>query len=239
MTQYVFKRTEKKYIVTANQYKKLYEHIKKYMTADEYGKYKICNIYFDTEDYSLIRASVEKPLFKEKLRLRSYGVPNENTKVFLEIKRKFKGVVYKRRVSLPYCEMMHYLNRDARFQASGQVFNEIDYFMNFYHPEPKVYLSYDRIAFCGKDNKNLRITFDSNICFRQYDLELVKGDYGSFLLPDDKFIMEVKTDAAMPLWLCQAMNEYMIYPISFSKYGNVYKNIIKNNEVCSNVYKYN
>lgn len=222
-TCYVFQRTEKKYLLNEQQYKALLDTINRFMDPDAYGKYSICNLYFDTDDYTLIRKSIEKPVFKEKLRLRSYGVPEDGQKVFLEIKRKIKGVVFKRRVSLPYQAMMRYIETGVRSDCDGQVFREIDYFMRLYHPKPMLFLSYDREAYKGRQDKGLRVTFDTNICFRQKTLDLQAGVYGSQLLESGCRLMEIKTTGAMPVWLCEALSALKIFPCSFSKYGMVYK----------------
>lgn len=227
-TQLVFKRTEKKYLVDSEQYNNLIESIKENMLSDEYGKYTICNIYFDTQNFDLIRNSIEKPVFKEKLRLRSYGVPTQDSLTFLEIKRKYKGTVYKRRISLPYCDMMDALSNGEFNFADNQVTKEIEYFIKYYSVVPKVFLAYDREAYKGVKDKGLRITFDTNIRSRETELELSRGDYGELLLNEDLRIMEIKTDLAMPIWLCEALNQNKIYPTSFSKYGNVYKSKLVN-----------
>lgn len=222
-TNYVFERVEKKYLLTKEKYQALLKAIEPYMAQDEYGMHTICNIYYDTPTYDLIRTSIEKPKYKEKLRLRSYGRPNKKDTVFIEIKKKYKGVVFKRRVSLMLEEAERYLNSGIKPKKENQIFKEIDYFMAFYKPIPKVYLAYDRIAYFGKADSNIRITFDHHIRSRQGDLSLGKGDYGDFLLDNNEYLMEIKVPLAMPLWLVHTLSELEIYPTSFSKYGNVYK----------------
>lgn len=226
--QTVFKRKEKKYLVTEEQYKRLLETLHGVMQPDEYGQYTICNIYFDTADDALIRRSIEKPVFKEKLRARSYGIPTEQSKVFLEIKRKFKGEVYKRRVSLSYKELQTYLQTGVHPPKQAQIFSELDYFLRLYKPMPKLYLAYDRVAFKGVEEPGLRITFDSNIRFRRTQLHLGDGDFGEMLLAPGENVMEIKSDGAMPLWLCTLLNSMALYPTSFSKYGKVFQKQIEN-----------
>lgn len=226
--QTVFKRREKKYLVTKAQAEQIWAVLSDVMQPDEYGQYTICNIYFDTEDDALIRRSIEKPVFKEKLRARSYGIPTEQSKVFLEIKRKFKGVVYKRRVSLSYKELQTYLQTGRHPPKQAQIFSELDYFLQFYKPVPKLYLAYDRVAFKGIDEPGLRITFDSNIRFRRTQLYLGDGDFGAMLLDPELYVMEIKSDGAMPIWLCTLLNSMQLYPISFSKYGKVFQKQLQN-----------
>ena len=218
-----FERSEKKYLITTAQYTALREVLDKRMTADKYEQYTVCNLYFDTDHNDLIRRSIEKPRYKEKLRLRSYGVVADDDKVFLEIKKKYKGVVYKRRIVLPYGEAKAYLYDGIPPRETGQIFREIDYFIKFYHAFPKLYLSYDRVALCGVgEEKGLRVTFDRNIQSRTYDLDLSIPPSGEQLLTPDQWLMEIKAPGAVPLWLSEALTRLAIYPNSFSKYGKVY-----------------
>lgn len=222
-TQEIFKRYEKKYLLTRTQANELQQMWKERMCADEYGRYPICNIYYDTEDFQLIRTSIEKPVYKEKLRLRSYGVPRQEDAVFLELKKKYKGIVYKRRASLKLEEAVRYLNEGEEPRQFGQILREIDWFCHLYHPVPKVFLSYDRVAYFGLEDPNLRITLDDNIRWRDTILDLSKGNWGSPVLAQDKILMEIKIPGSMPLWLSSALSELCIFPVSFSKYGTCYK----------------
>lgn len=229
--QTVFKRYEKKYMLNQSQYEQLTAVINRYMQIDQYGKHTICNIYFDTDDYRLIRTSIEKPKYKEKLRLRSYGIPTLDSKVFLEIKKKFDGIVYKRRISFPLRDAYTYLADGTYSRENTQIKKEIDYFLSFYHPVPKMYIAYDRIAYFCEEDSNFRITFDSNIRYRKDDLLLEHGDHGDVLLGEDMHLMELKIAGAIPLWLVKTMSELKIYPTSFSKYGTIYKKLFTEGEV--------
>lgn len=228
MAQMVFKRYEKKYIITEEQFKAFTEKTSHRLKTDQYGKHTICNIYFDTDNYSLIRESIAKPVYKEKLRLRSYGIPTAGSRVFLEIKKKFKGVVYKRRVAMTLDEAYDYIyNRNCPEQS--QILSEIDYFMDFYNPHPKVYLAYDRIAKFDELDENTRVTFDTNVRWRDGDIGLENGDDGDVMFGNGKYIMEIKIADAMPLWLADVLDELKIYPMSYSKYGNCYLNYLSKN----------
>lgn len=219
----VFRRVEKKYLLTKKQYNSLMKELKKYIEVDTYDYSTICNIYFDTEDYLLINRSIEKPKYKEKVRLRSYGIPSKDSKVFLEIKKKYKGIVSKRRIAVPLKEIYIYLQTGKYPNCNEQIMNEIDYCFKFYKLKPKVFLAYDRYAYKSIDNNNFRITFDTNIRSRTEDLYLENGDKGKLLFNDGEYIMEVKTLDAYPLWFVNILSSLKIYPTSFSKYGNVYK----------------
>ncbi len=225
---YIFKRIEKKYFVSPEQIESLMNKIKDLVEPDKHGVSTICSLYLDTPDFLLIRNSIEAKTYKEKLRLRSYGTPENQDKVFLEIKKKFKGVVYKRRVSLPLCKAIKYIDTLEKPDDS-QIMREIDYAMNFYnHPKPRMLISYKRMAYFAKDDENVRITFDSAVRYRTENLDLSDGDYGTKILPDDVIIMEIKTSGAMPLWLSKSLDECKIFPTSFSKYGTSYKhNLLK------------
>jgi hypothetical protein len=195
MAQTVFERIEKKYLLTAEQYAALAPRLAARMQPDAYGRYTIGNIYYDTPDYALIRASLAGPVYKEKLRLRCYGTPCADSTVFLELKKKYRGVVYKRRASMPLAAAEEYLAggaapalpRPEPAAPSGaqppaadpaQILREMDYFLSFYHPEAKVCLSYDRTAFFCPEEPELRVTFDENIRWRTWDMTLAAGAAG-------------------------------------------------------------
>lgn len=224
----IFERYEIKYLISADQRKKIMNAMAPYMRGDEYGKSTICNLYFDTPDYYLIRQSIEKPVYKEKLRVRSYGPAKPGSKVFVELKKKYRDVVYKRRVSLPERDAMFYLGSDLTGGLPGQIGSEIDYFRFFYRDlAPKVYISYDREAFYAKDDDTFRVTFDENIQWRDYDLSLTPKPYGEAILQPGQSLMEIKVSSAMPLWMVKALSDNHIYKTSFSKYGRAYEAIHK------------
>lgn len=227
----VFNRYEHKYILNKETFEKVIKVMDTHMELDSHNQnhdtYTIANIYFDTEDDFLIRTSCEGPKYKEKLRLRSYGVPEKSSKVFLEIKKKYNGIVNKRRTTLKLDEAYDFVRTgDAPQQKdymNTQVVHEIEYFLHFYNLKPKVYLAYDRIAYFEKGNPDLRISFDQNIRSRRYDVHLEDGDYGENLTNDDIYIMEIKTSLAKPLWLTNMLTEFNIKRSSFSKYGTEFK----------------
>ena len=223
MAQTVFNRYEKKYLMPESIYLELRNRLKPYMQTDEYGLHTICNIYYDTPDFELIRRSIEKPVYKEKLRLRSYGIPKMDSTVFLEVKKKYQKVVNKRRIPLTLQEAYDYVEKGIRPQKESQILNEIDFFLKRDPLQRGVYLAYDRIALFQKDDHDFRVTFDHNIRSRQMDMGLEKGDAGKLLLPEDYYLMESKIMGASPLWFTEILSELKIYPVSFSKYGNIYK----------------
>lgn len=226
----VFNRYEHKYMLSEEQYAGAVEIIGKHMTADAYcqvGKpYTIANIYYDTKDDFLIRTSLQSPVYKEKLRLRSYGVPNEESDVFLEIKKKYKGIVNKRRSAMKLSDARALLGNESTEiteKMNRQVVREIEYFLSVHAVAPKVYIAYDRIAYFEKGNPDLRISFDMNIRSRRFDTALEKGDYGTPLVSGGAYLMEIKTALSKPLWLCRMLDELEIKRTSFSKYGTEYK----------------
>ena len=226
MKQKVFKRHELKYIINEQQMNKLIEILGLYMDEDKYYKSTIRNIYYDTPNFLLIRTSIEKPEYKEKLRIRSYKLVSGDDEVFVELKKKFHKVVYKRREVLSYTAARLFLDQKIR-PNDKQITKEIEYTLDFYNNlKPAIFLSYDRLAYIGKDDKNLRITFDRNIMWRDYDLDLTKDAYGDLILDKDLILMEVKTVMGLPRWLLDFLGENKIYKQSFSKYGNVYKELL-------------
>ena len=238
----VFNRCEKKYLLNQEQYETMLDKISTYMVMDTYNKqgqfYKISNIYYDTVNDDIIRTCIDKPVYKEKLRIRSYGVPSVEDYVFVEIKKKYDGIVYKRRTQMQLKDAYRYLSGTVsasyiaqnNCKINNQLLGEIDYYKNFYKVVPKVYLSYDRLAYFEKNDGDFRITFDTNIMTRREDIRLEYGSFGQLLLPENMYLMEIKINRAVPLWFAQIMSSLNIYPISFSKYGTEYKKyIIKNN----------
>ena len=220
--QSCFERYEKKYFLTPAGQKALLQAIAPYIKMDFYGKYTICNLYYDTPDWRLIRASLEKPVYKEKLRVRSYGVPAPDGMVLAELKKKYAGVVYKRRITVPAAEVQPLLAGQQSLADYGQIGREIAWFQQLYDARPRVFIGYDRIAFAGVADPELRITFDTGIRWRTAQLELCAGDHGAPLLPDDRVLLELKLPGVCPLWLAHALAEAGAVPVSFSKYGSCY-----------------
>lgn len=226
MNKKVFKRNELKYIISLDQMDSLIKIIELYMNEDKYFKSTIRNIYYDTPNYLLIRTSIERPEYKEKLRIRSYKMVNKDDEVFVELKKKYKKIVYKRREILPYNSARLFLDKKVR-PNDLQITKEIEYTLNYYQDlKPTIFLSYDRLAYIGKEDLNFRITLDRNIMWRDYDIDLTKDAYGDLILDQDLVLMEVKTVMGLPRWLLEFLGENNIYKQSFSKYGNVYKEII-------------
>ena len=226
----VFERIEVKYLLDEIQYRELMKKLEPIAAIDSYGETSILNIYFDTPDYKLIERSLEKPVYKEKLRLRTYGIPDDDTKAFIEIKKKFKGVVYKRRINMPYVDALAYLTEGARPPKESQISKEIDYFLKYYKGiRPAMAISYDRIAMAGIKDPDLRITFDTNIRWRTEDLSLKKGNVGKDILLPGQHLMELKIAGAMTTEMARILDELNIRRTSFSKYGRGYVDFMYGN----------
>lgn len=232
--QSCFQRFELKYILTRPQKEALLRAMEPYMRLDQYGRVTIRNIYYDTPSYRLIRASIEQPVYKEKLRIRSYRqlVPGEDA--FVELKKKFKKVVYKRRLSMPFHESIDWLKGVDSLQPPGQIGEEIRYFRDFYGDlQPTVFLSYEREAFYSLDGSDFRVTFDENILARDTDLSLCSQVYGTPILPTELTLLELKAPGAIPLWLTDFLTKNKIYKTSFSKYGTAYQSLLfKGGKLC-------
>lgn len=224
--QAVFKRKEMKYLLSAQQYQWLMQELADHIVSDDFPVSTISNLYYDTPDFRLIRASLQKPKYKEKLRLRCYKVPDADTQAFLEIKKKAMGIVYKRRESLPYRRAVNFLaGRDPG--GDSQIFRELSWMLQSYQNlEPAMFLSYDRLSFKGREDASVRLTFDRNILWRTTALDLSAGTWGEPLLRPGQRLMEIKISNAMPLWLAEALAKCKIYPTSFSKYGRAYETLL-------------
>ena len=219
----IFRRREVKYRLTQRQAEELRREMESRMRPDPHGRSVIQSLYLDTPDFLLIRRSMERPLYKEKLRLRSYGVARADTPVFLELKKKFKKVVYKRRVELPLAEAEDWL-RTGETGRDSQIMREIDYCRTIYRElAPRMLLSYRREAFFGREDEDFRMTFDDEIRWRTRELSLSAGIFGRELLGQDTVLLEVKTAGGMPLWLARHLSGKRIYKTSYSKYGTAYQ----------------
>lgn len=224
----IFKRIEKKYMLTADRHKALLTRIQDRLIPDAHGRSTVCSLYLDTPDFLLIRNSIDAKVYKEKLRLRCYGIPRPEDPVFLELKKKYKGMVYKRRVGLCLMDADDYI-RAHIMPPDSQIMREIDYAMNFYgRPKPIIMVSYERDAFFGREDHGLRITFDTAVRYRTDRLSPVLGNDGKTIISDDTVLMEIKTEGAMPLWLSRTLSEMGIFPSSFSKYGTAYRDLCQN-----------
>ena len=226
MSNNTFRRKEIKFLLNPRQRAALEEAMRGHMEADEYGESTISSLYYDTPDSLLIRRSLEKPLYKEKLRLRSYGTARPDGKIYIELKKKYDGIVYKRRISLPEKDATAWLAGRIDRPADSQIAREIDWFLGHYGSlVPAMYLCYDRIAYFCPDDENLRITFDRNIRWRTAALTLTASPWGEQLLQPGQSLLEIKCADAMPLWLSEALNKNGIRRVSFSKYGTAYTTI--------------
>lgn len=233
----VFNRYENKYFLSEALLDRVLMEVEQHMVPDKFNKdrntYSISNIYFDTPDDYLIRTSLSKPKYKEKLRLRAYGVPDKDDFAFLEMKRKFNGLVNKRRTKIQLQEGYRFVTGggicNLREGMNPQVVREISCMVRRYGDlDPKVMIAYDRLAYFEKGNPDLRISFDTNIRSRRYNLRLEAGNHGALLIPNGIWLMEIKTASAAPLWLTSLLAREDIYKRSFSKYGYEYQNRMSN-----------
>ena len=232
--QAVFKRKEIKYLLSSEERNALLPILEAHMEPDAFAHSSISNLYYDTPDFRMVRRSLEKPMYKEKLRLRSYGTPENTSTVFPEIKKKAMGIVYKRRISLPYQEAVSFLSgqqiasTDMCDGTTQQILHELDWMLASYENlSPRVFLSYERDSYKGISDPSLRLTLDQDILFRTDRLDLREGAFGKAILLPDQTLMEVKISNAAPLWLAQALSEIGIFPVSFSKYGRAYERICR------------
>jgi len=227
--QTIFKRYEIKYLLTLKEKSQLLSAMQPYMQLDQYGRTTIRNIYFDTDNFRLIRRSIEKSTYKEKLRIRSYKTVYPDDPVFVELKKKYKSVVYKRRLILPENQAKESFSNKTPLPVHSQIADEIEYFRKYYQSlHPVVFISYEREAYYSLDGSNFRVTFDENICYRENNLSLGSEAYGIPLLSECQTLMEIKTSGSIPLWMSRLLTQQRIFKTSFSKYGFAYKNIIRN-----------
>ena len=219
-----FDRVEKKYLLDKSQYEDILSKIQEFVEPDKFFDADIRSIYYDNDSFQMIRRSIEKPDYKEKIRIRSYGEPLDDDMVFVEFKKKLNGVVYKRRTKAKYSDLLDNI-KNAEFKDE-QIGNEIKYAIDYYGGvKPAIYIGCNRTSYSGKDNKRLRITFDKDLRYRMKHLAL-KSDVSDQVL-SDKIIMEIKAEKAMPLWLTKILDEAKAYPRGFSKVGTAFEKQVK------------
>ena len=237
--QSIFERVESKYILTGKQYEALMEKIHDRIQPDMYPHSNISSVYFDTDDYQLVRGALAGNEYREKLRLRSYGLKDDNSEVFLELKKKYLGVTYKRRQALSYRDAMNYLLFGNK-TCSSQIMKEIDYLFSKHEDlKPKALIRYQRDCFVSSRDPSVRITFDYDISYSLKNLLLKNNEPEEKLTDADTIIMEIKCLNSMELWLASRLDELSIYPGNFSKYGQIYTNrIMKGVKTCLNSYSH-
>ncbi|MCC8181878.1 MAG: polyphosphate polymerase domain-containing protein [Clostridiales bacterium] len=226
-TQMIFQRYELKYLLTQEQKQAVRKAMEPHMALDRYGRTTIRNLYFDTDSYQLARHSIEHPAYKEKLRIRSYRKAVPDLPVYVELKKKFDSVVYKRRLSLPEAQAVDWLVGLNAPPVRSQIAREVEYFRQYYQTlAPRVYLSYEREAYYDRRGGDFRVTFDENILSRTADLTLEAAPWGEALLEPGLTLMEIKTSGGISLWMTHVLTDYHIYKTSFSKYGTAYQNTL-------------
>lgn len=226
--QTTFQRYELKYLLTGQEKEAILFAMQPFMRLDDYGRTTIRNLYLDTDNFRLIRRSLEKPVYKEKLRIRTYRRIKPSDMAYVELKKKYKSVVYKRRMALPEYQVTKSFREGSALPVHSQIGEEIEYFRDYYGIlRPTVFLSYEREAYYALDGSDFRVTFDENILYREDNLSLTEEAYGSPLLGDGQTLMEIKTSGGIPLWMSHVLTSRQIYKTSFSKYGAAYRNMVK------------
>jgi len=222
--QAIFKRNEEKYLMTQTQANQLINAMSNHMKPDDFGTYWVQNLYFDTENWDIINNSMEKPFYKEKVRLRCYGMPEAADFFFLEIKKKYSGVVYKRRLSITPADIMNHSLEEVLSKDNSQIAKELKYHIQKMGVKEKFFLAYYRQAFvsAGMEDDGLRLTIDSNISYRLDMLHFTQPQLGCAALDSNTFLLEIKTPLSIPLWLVRILDELEIFPSSFSKYATCF-----------------
>lgn len=227
--QMIFRRYEYKYLLSRWQQEQILLTMESHMEPDAYSHSSIRSLYCDTPDFRLIRTSLMQPTYKEKLRLRSYGSASESTPIFVELKKKYHSVVYKRRICVPRLQAENWLAGNSLLPDS-QISREIDWAMQCYPSlHPALFLSYERDAYRERGGGSFRVTFDDSVRYRSRDLSLGSGDWGTGLLAPDTVLMELKLEGSMPLWMAHALSENRIFKTSFSKCGTAYCRMLESN----------
>ena len=230
-----FKRIEKKYIVDKEDLDRLLEDLREYLVEDDFPNSSITNIYFDTEDFQVIRDSIAKKNEREKIRMRTYATdPKPSSQVFLELKKKdAQGIGHKFRLATNLGDIQIFMgNGDTVHVPSEnkQLVDELSQLRDKYQGlDARMYIFYNRFSLKEKHTikkqpqTKIRITIDQNLTYRDYDVDILSGVYGNKLVGEGKVVMEIKTPGEQPLWLKTILEKHGIEPKSFSKYGTAYR----------------
>ena len=233
-----FARLETKYMLSLDQAvwltRQLHARGFQCMT---FGSPKIQSLYYDTEDFLLIRQSLARPVYKEKLRLRVYGEPGCQSAGFAEIKKKYNHMVYKRRVSVALADAPDLLDPDTPSRLPDQIGLEIDWMVQRYHLIPRVLIAYDREAWINPEDPGVRITFDRNLSFRAHTLDLSSTVSNTALTLPDQRLMEIKIPGVYPLWLIHLLEDVSARRCHYSKYGDAYTRFIQPGALRSSILK--
>ena len=216
----VFARWETKFILDAEMTRRAREVFAERLKPDPYFRQTICNVYYDTPNFELARRTLDHPPYREKIRMRSYGTPTADSKVYFEIKKKVDGVVYKRRATMTLREAEAF-GRGEDIGRDSQILRELAYTVKYHGLVPKIYLSYFREAYY-EEGTDLRVTLDTDVRYRFDRLSLAEGDDGRDLLEEGVHLLEVKTKGGLPRWLLDLTGGMQCYPARFSKYGKIY-----------------
>ncbi|MEE8807132.1 MAG: polyphosphate polymerase domain-containing protein [Lactimicrobium sp.] len=215
-----FLRTEEKFDLSEEQAQAFLKRVEPYIVPDVYPTYTLHSLYYDTDSYAMIANCLAHPMYREKLRLRSYGDPVEGKPVYVEIKKKFHGLGQKRRTAILYQKGIEDTDVFAHLPSS-QIGQEIASSAARYDLSPAVFVAYDRQAFTDETGM-LRLTMDRNLTFRTSQLSLYEVGPSHHLLHAPQVLMEIKLAGSYPLWLVQALTALHLYPSSFSKYGEIF-----------------
>lgn len=224
----VFQRKELKFLVGPEQRQVLERVMAERMVPDRFGQKMICNLYYDTDDFRLIRHSLDGPVYKEKLRLRSYGQLGPGVDAFLEMKKKYKGIVYKRRIPVSQEAAFAFMERRAPLPQDSQIARELRYFRDLYGTlAPKVYINYERLAWFAPEDGGFRVTLDWDISYRTEGLDLGLPVGGQKIILPEQSLLEVKASGGIPVWMMELLSREGLRKESFSKYGRAYETLLK------------
>ncbi len=237
-----FARVETKYLMPLGRLAELESGLRRQgFERMDFGSPMVRSLYWDTPDHALIRASLDRPAYKEKLRLRAYGEPGTADRSYVEIKKKYNGVVFKRRTELPLREAMDGLLSGRLPGEAGQIGREVLWMLRRWGLRPAAVIACNRDAWFCREDPGLRVTVDRDLSFRDWAFDLNDPSPGLPLLPADRRLVEIKASGAFPLWLVRLLNGSGAERTRFSKYGTAYRRYIhpetgRSEGLCSTVF---
>jgi len=217
----IITRQEVKYLISRASHDALLRDLANHLVPNKFFAQTIHNVYFDNDTNDLILRSIEKKEFKDKLRLRAYHMDGELGNPLIELKKKYKGTSYKRRIKLTIEQARDLINGGA-LNHTGQIADEMRFLIARTGCTPKMYIGYDRASYDVVGHDDLRITFDSNVRCRTTNLDFAPNPADKNIIDADHYILEIKAADTFPLWLTDALTRNGIFPQSFSKYARAF-----------------
>lgn len=223
-----------KYELTYGQYSQLRKVGYSHLVEAPAGVHGLSALYFDTDDFELIREFQTDGPYQELFRMRTSEVLMKESLVSMEIIKRFEGRASQRHVLIPYVNAQSYLLDYRQYvneqSIEAQISREIEYLVGGKSLAPKVVISSDRLIMNCTKKVPLEVEFDFNIRWRTSDFDLRKGNYGEFVDPTLNVLMTIKSDGSYPGWFSELLQQLDVQPSTFSSLMVTYQEHLFNKE---------